>query len=249
MGGVFLIIYGKTYRNKGKLTQFVIVGLQKVLEVTEHHFPVLFYFTFPNSRQFRSHPTSLSWSSLHMRCGCSFFLQHWAKTQHLIGYLRQEEEDWHGLVEFSFPGAYWKHARCCFSEHCRTLRNFVCICGSKDFARSTLPQNDSPALALTAVSFICFSFSLSVVQTCKSERNCPKPAWVPFQMQQRAPVFQLEAAAVAALSHHKVWVFPTTILKKTVQFRQTCNAFMEMTKKHFLQLYNNYTMAKGFCIC
>lgn len=128
--------------------------------MTEHHFPVLFYFTsFPPPIS-SDHTQPLSWSSLHMQRGCSFSLQHRAKTQHVISYLRQEEEDWHGLVEFSFPDAYWKHAKCCFSEHCCTLQNLVCICGSEDFACSTLPQNDSPALALTAISFICFSFSL-----------------------------------------------------------------------------------------
>lgn len=45
MGSIFLIVYGKTYRNKGKLTQLVIAGLQRALEVTEHHFPFLLYFT------------------------------------------------------------------------------------------------------------------------------------------------------------------------------------------------------------
>lgn len=45
MSSIFLIIYGKTSRNKGKLTQFVIAGLQKTLQVTEDRFPSLLYFT------------------------------------------------------------------------------------------------------------------------------------------------------------------------------------------------------------
>lgn len=57
MGSVFLIIYGKTYRNKGKLTQFVIAGLPWGDWASFPRF-ILFH-KFPTSHQFRSHPTSV----------------------------------------------------------------------------------------------------------------------------------------------------------------------------------------------
>lgn len=88
MGNVCLIIYGKTCRNKGKLTQFVTAGLQRFPEVTEHHFFFLLYFT-----HFQTRVSSVLIQPLPLKqpqCGCPFFLQPQVQTQHLVSCLRQE---------------------------------------------------------------------------------------------------------------------------------------------------------------
>lgn len=147
-----------------------------------------------------------------MRCGCSFSLQHWAKTEHLVSYFRQQEEDWHSLVEFSFPAAYWKCAKCCFSECCCILQDFALMdpnawhavpCPKMISLRSSRGYRPAACSHRHLVSPLFF-FSLSQANKLQNKREtllCQKPGWMPFPMQQHVPVFQLEAAVVTALSH------------------------------------------------
>ena len=192
-----------------------------------------------------------------MQCGCPFSLQHWPKTQHLASYFRQEEEHWQSLVEFSFPAAYWKCVKCCFSERRCILQGLVCARGSKRFARSALPQNDSPVLfsrlqtrCLLSLpscfsSFLCLS--VTGTQTQKTEklfsaRNLGRR----LSRCSSAPVFQLEAA-VTALSH-KVRLFPTTTLKKKTFNPVELVMLSHLSWKWPRSIFYNCTMAKWLCI-
>lgn len=208
---------------------------------------VIVLHTFPSSCQSWSHLSSLSQSSLRTWCSCPFSLQCRAQTRQLISYFRQEEEDWHSLVDFSFlllSGNMWNAGSLNVAAHCQPLCR---QCLAPELFPCALLKAVDLLLALTAVLFLRFSLALCHrhTQNCKIRENphlCQNPGWMPLLMQQRVPVFQLEAAVVTALSHHKAWL-SYNHLKRT---SQRCE-LSGLSRNWPRSIFYNYTRAKWFC--